>query len=57
MPFGPYVVPALSIFACLYIMKDLSPTTFRVFSIWMAVAMLTYFVYGMRNSRLNHHQG
>jgi APA family basic amino acid/polyamine antiporter len=53
VPFGPYLVPALSIFACLYIMKDLSITTFRVFVIWMSVAILTYFVYGIRNSRLN----
>jgi basic amino acid/polyamine antiporter, APA family len=54
VPFGPYLVPGLSILACLYIMKDLSPTTFRVFTIWMTVAVLTYFVYGVRNSRLNH---
>jgi APA family basic amino acid/polyamine antiporter len=53
VPFGPYLVPGLSIFACLYIMKDLSLTTYRVFTIWMAVAVLTYFVYGIRNSRLN----
>jgi len=54
VPFGPYLVPALSIIACLYIMKDLSPTTFRVFAVWMTVAVLTYFTYGIRNSRLNH---
>ena len=39
--------------ACLYIMKDLSPATFRVFFIWMGVAVVAYFAYGMRNSRLN----
>ncbi|MES2074860.1 MAG: amino acid permease [Pseudomonadota bacterium] len=53
VPFGPYVVPGLSIFACLYIMRDLSSTTFRIFFIWMTAAILTYFLYGMRNSRLN----
>jgi APA family basic amino acid/polyamine antiporter len=53
VPFGPYVVPCLSIFACLYIMRDLSTTTFRMFFIWMAAAVLTYFLYGIRNSRLN----
>lgn len=53
VPFGPYLVPTLSIFACLYIMKDLSATTFRVFFIWMAVAISTYFIYGLRNSKLN----
>jgi basic amino acid/polyamine antiporter, APA family len=53
VPFGPYVVPGLSICACLYIMKDLSSATFRVFFIWMAVAVFTYFSYGIRNSKLN----
>lgn len=53
VPFGPYLVPGLSILACLYIMKDLSPATFRVFTVWMAAAVVTYFAYGVRNSRLN----
>jgi len=53
VPFGPYVVPVLSVLACLYIMKDLSATTFRVFFIWMTVAVSTYFIYGIRNSKLN----
>ena len=56
VPFGPYIVPGLSVLACLYIMKDLSSTTFRVFFIWMGVAVVTYFVYSMRNSRLNKPQ-
>jgi APA family basic amino acid/polyamine antiporter len=54
VPFGPYLVPVLSIAACLYIMKDLSRTTYQVFFIWMTVAILIYFIYGIRNSRLNH---
>ena len=53
VPFGPYVVPGLSVFACLYMMLDVSPTTYRVFCVWMVIAGLTYFLYGMRNSRLN----
>ena len=53
VPFGPYLVPGLSIAACLYIMKDLSKTTFTVFTIWMCVAILSYFIYGIRHSRLN----
>jgi len=53
VPFGPYAVPGLSIVACIYIMKDLSATTFHAFFVWMAVAMLSYFVYGIRNSKLN----
>jgi len=54
VPFGPWLVPGLSIFACLYIMKDLSATTYHVFFAWMAVAILLYFGYGIRHSRLNH---
>jgi APA family basic amino acid/polyamine antiporter len=50
---GPYVVPALSIAACLYLMLDLSPATVRVFTVWMTVAVATYFLYGIRHSRLN----
>jgi APA family basic amino acid/polyamine antiporter len=53
VPFGPYVVPALSIFSCLFIMKDLSAMTFRIFFIWMAAALFVYFAYGLRHSRLN----
>jgi APA family basic amino acid/polyamine antiporter len=53
VPFGPYLVPGLSIAACLYLMYGLSMTTYRVFAVWMTVAVLTYFIYGIRNSRLN----
>ena len=53
VPFGPYLIPGLSIFACLYIMKDLSKTTFTTFAIWMTVAVLAYFAYGIRHSTLN----
>ncbi|MET0982505.1 MAG: amino acid permease, partial [Telluria sp.] len=53
VPFGPYVIPGLSILACLYIMKDLPPATYRVFFIWMAAAVATYFLYSVRHSRLN----
>jgi APA family basic amino acid/polyamine antiporter len=53
VPFGPYIVPGLSICACVYLMTTLSPATYTVFAIWMSVAVLTYFFYGMRHSRLN----
>jgi len=55
VPFGPYLIPALSIAACIYIMKDLSDLTFKVFFIWMAVFIALYFVYGLRNSKLRGH--
>jgi APA family basic amino acid/polyamine antiporter len=53
VPFGPYLVPGLSILACLYLVFGLSPVTYTVFAVWMTVAILTYFGYGLRNSRLN----
>lgn len=57
VPFGPYLVPALSVLSCLFIMKDLSAMTLKVFWIWMVAAMLVYFSYGLRHSRLNKHAG
>jgi APA family basic amino acid/polyamine antiporter len=52
VPFGPYLIPGLSILSCLYIIKDLSATTFTVFGVWMALAVAGYFSYGMRHSKL-----
>ena len=53
VPFGPYLIPCLSILSCLYIMKDLSTTTYAVFAIWMLLAVGGYFVYGISHSHLN----
>lgn len=53
VPFGPYLIPGLSILACLYILKDLSAMTFKVFFVWMAVAVVIYFAYSFSHSRLN----
>ncbi len=53
VPFGPYLVPGLSIAACLYLMHELSTTTYIVFSIVMALAFATYFLYGVHHSKLN----
>ena len=53
VPFGPYLVPGLSIAACLYLVHGLSGVTYTVFGIWMTVAVLTYFGYGLRHSRMN----
>jgi len=52
VPFGPYLVPALSIGACAYLMVNLSHATKVIFTIWMLVAAVTYFGYSMHNSRL-----
>jgi APA family basic amino acid/polyamine antiporter len=53
VPFGPYLVPGLSILACLYLVFGLSKVTYTVFAVWMTVTVLTYFGYGLRHSRLN----
>ena len=53
VPFGPYLVPALSIAACLYLVWGLSMITYVTFAVWMSVAVLTYLIYGVRNSKLN----
>ena len=53
VPLGPYVIPLLSVLACLYIMSDLSRATYTVFSVWMTLTVLAYFAYGIRRSNLN----
>jgi APA family basic amino acid/polyamine antiporter len=53
VPFGPYLVPGLSIAACVWIMIGLSATTYKVFAIVMGLALATYFLYGIRKSKLN----
>lgn len=53
VPFGPYVVPGMSVLACLYIMNGLSWTTYRAFAIVLGLAFAVYFLYGIRHSRLN----
>jgi amino acid transporter len=52
VPFGAYFIPLLSIASCLYIMKDLPPITYAVFGVWIATAVIGYFVYSIRHSRL-----
>jgi amino acid transporter len=46
------LTPILSIAGCFWIIKDLRAVTIYVFFIWTGVALLWYFVYGMRNSTL-----
>ncbi len=53
VPFGPYLIPGLSILACLYIIKDLPAATYWVFIIWMLIAVSTYFLYSRKQSNLN----
>lgn len=45
VPFGPYLVPALSVFACIFIVKDLPTVTFQVFAVWMLMAVVGLAMY------------
>lgn len=50
-PFSP-VIPALGVLSCSYLMYLLGPHTWIAFGGWMAIGLVTYFLYGYRNSRL-----
>ncbi|MEU3709993.1 amino acid permease [Streptomyces catenulae] len=50
-PLAP-LFPAIGFVLCVYMMGSLSPVTWAVFGIWMAVGLVVYFGYGMRRSRL-----
>lgn len=54
LPFGPWVIPMLSVATCLFIVKDLPVETFWVFGIWMVLTLLVYFLYGQHKSALRH---
>ena len=46
------VTPILSALGCLWIIKDLRTVTIYVFLVWVTVAIIWYFAYGMKHSRL-----
>jgi APA family basic amino acid/polyamine antiporter len=46
------VTPILSIVSCLYLMVQLPRITWIRFGIWLALGLIIYFSYGIRNSRL-----
>jgi basic amino acid/polyamine antiporter, APA family len=50
------VTPILSILGCLWIIKDLRAVTIWVFVIWVAVAFVWYFTYGIKHSHLGRHE-
>jgi APA family basic amino acid/polyamine antiporter len=51
VPLSPWL-PALSAFACLYLMSSLSVETWLRFLAWLALGMVVYVGYGRRNARL-----
>ncbi|MFI6173263.1 amino acid permease [Nocardia sp. NPDC051052] len=50
---GYPITPVLSVIGCIWIIKDLRRATIYVFLLWVTVALLWYFAYGVRHSRLN----
>jgi amino acid transporter len=51
VPFYP-ILPLLSVASCIYLVCNLSPATFVLFAVWLALASVFYFAYSMRHSRL-----
>ncbi len=47
-----YVVATSSVLLCFYLMLNLTGGTWVRFLVWMAIGMVVYFTYGVRNSRL-----
>ena len=56
VPWVPFV-PLLSIVSCLYLMFQLPLLTWIRFGLWLALGLLIYFFYGIRNSRLARERG
>jgi APA family basic amino acid/polyamine antiporter len=51
VPWVP-LTPLISIFACFYLMIQLPKLTWIRFGVWLAIGLVIYFLYGIRNSRL-----
>jgi APA family basic amino acid/polyamine antiporter len=49
---GYPVTPVLSVLGCLWIIMGLRPITILIFLVWTAVALVWYFAYGIKHSRL-----
>jgi amino acid transporter len=46
------LIPCLGMLSCLYLMTEIKITGWVQFLVWMAVGLLIYFAYGVRNSKL-----
>lgn len=50
-PFVP-ILPIVAICCCLYLMINLSATTWMGFAVWLVIGLCVYFLYSRRNSHL-----
>ena len=53
VPFGP-VIPIIAIICCLFLMINLPIMTWIYFSIFLLIAIMFYFIYSSKNSKLNN---
>jgi amino acid transporter len=47
------LIPSLGLLSCLYLMSELGYTNWLRFLIWLAIGLVVYFTYGIRNSKLS----
>ncbi len=55
VPLYPFF-PVLSILFCLYLIADLPRQTFTLFAVWLSIALIVYFSYSMRHSKLEKNE-
>ncbi|QCR34248.1 amino acid permease [Lysinibacillus sp. SGAir0095] len=48
------VLPIISFFACLFLITQLSIHTWIACGTWFVIGLIFYFIYGRKNSKLNH---
>lgn len=48
------LIPVLGLISCLYMMCELGISNWVGFGIWLVIGLLVYFLYGYKNSKLNH---
>jgi basic amino acid/polyamine antiporter, APA family len=53
---GYPVTPVLAVAGCIWIITTLRAVTIWVFVIWVAIALIWYFAYGMKHSHLGRHE-
>jgi basic amino acid/polyamine antiporter, APA family len=47
------LIPVLGLTCCLYMMVQISATSWAGFMVWLIIGLVIYFTYGYKNSRLN----